>query len=452
MKHCKYILPVLAVAAAFTACNNTEDLIFEGSASERLDAAKDEYTKMLADKGGKWKLEYFSNGDEPGYIMGMHFGSDGSVNVCANHKWIGSTYQEERSSWTILTDDGPVLSYDTYNNLFHIFADPANITGPNAPTDPDRNNEDINESGYGHSGDYEFVLMETSADGDSIRLKGKKRGITHWLVRLPENTDMESYLTETTQKASRIFSEDFNKLILIDNARGEKFVVRNSHTGIMSVFPMEGDSVTQTVKKNFLMTELGIRFMDEFNIPRASDDDEDKLKVTSFKLNEDGTLSSDNDCLLTGADLMDVLTNVSSTKGWSIVPESVKGRFAQEYQNIVDGCLEYNNSSFTTVRFCSQLMGREVMPTIHFDVSGVRIFYYYNFKYTDGNQFGMEGYTSNTTANNWRNRVPAIDTFYKDLESTEFVLSTATPLQPNLITFTDVEDSESSFIVEFYKK
>lgn len=442
MKHCKYILPVLAVAAAFTACNNTEDLIFEGSASERLDAAKDEYTKMLADKGGKWKLEYFSNGDEPGYIMGMHFGSDGSVNVCANHKWIGSTYQEERSSWTILTDDGPVLSYDTYNNLFHIFADPANITGPNAPTDPDRNNEDVNESGYGHSGDYEFVLMETSADGDSIRLKGKKRGITHWLVRLPEDTDMESYLTETTQKASGIFDSRFNRLYLTDND-GERYILKDAYKGVMSAFPEKGDSIMQTVKKNAIITENAIRFMDKFSIPRA-DDDADRLEVEKFALQPDGTLLSPEGYTITGPTPVEVINEV--LKSYLIDLTSLTGKFKTACDAADAAIRAYDKTM--SVRSIELIHYRDkgvYKPTIKISIGKGMNHLYMKYGQSAGNELTMTADKYSMNAETWNSRIPEFGQLLQLIGNCTYSITSNNLMNPTQLKFVDAQDSSASF-------
>lgn len=444
MKNCKYILPALAVVAALTACDNTEDPIFSESASDRLDAAKEEYTEKLADKGGKWKLEYFSNSDEPGYIMGMQFGSDGSVNVCANHKWIGSTYQEERSSWNIITDDGPVLSYDTYNNLFHIFADPANITGPDAPTNPDRDNEDVNESGYGHSGDYEFVLMETSADGDSIRLKGKKRGITHWLVRLPEDTDMESYLTETTQKASGIFDSRFNRLYLTDND-GERYILKDAYKGVMSAFPEKGDSIMQTVKKNAIITENAIRFMDKFSIPRA-DDDADRLEVEKFALQPDGTLLSPEGYTITGPTPVEAISDRS--KEYEVNIESLSGRLKDLFDKTAKAFLSWDSKrDLRGIAFTHYKSGGVWYATIHFQIGTGRARFFVKYNESAGSELSMEYITRSNDATNYINKVPELNELFIALSRAKYHLSTSNLLCPAIIYFVDSSDESSSFTV-----
>ncbi len=190
MKKSIYLAAIAALS--LTACDSDSNEIFDQSAAERLEQYKKDYADVLTENGGLWVMEYFSNSDEPGYLFVMQFDKNGSVNISANHKWIGNVYREERSLWKMIADNGPVLSFDSYNSLFHIFSDPANITGSEAPKDED--NEDIDETGFGHEGDYEFQVMHVSDDRNTIRLMGKKRLIDIYMRRLDQSTDVMAFL------------------------------------------------------------------------------------------------------------------------------------------------------------------------------------------------------------------------------------------------------------------
>ena len=176
-------------ALALTACSNDSDSIFDQSAAERLEQYKKDYTEVLTADGGLWTMEYFSNPEEPGYVFVMKFDKNGSVVISANHKWIGGKFRQETSLWKMIADNGPVLSFNSYNKLFHIFSDPANIEGPDAPTGEEG---DINETGYGHEGDYEFQFMEVLDNGQTVRLLGKKRLYDNYIHRLDPSTDIEA--------------------------------------------------------------------------------------------------------------------------------------------------------------------------------------------------------------------------------------------------------------------
>lgn len=275
---------------AITACDNTQDLIFDDSAAERLEMGKAEAVEKLTADGGLWAMEYFSNSDERGYVMLCRFSKDGSVEVSVNHEWqdVPFSFNQETSLWEIVSDNGTVLSFCSHNDLFHVFSDPFNITGPYAPTNPDRDNEDLDETGYGHSGDYEFQVMQ-SEDHNSMRLLGKKRSFDIMMHRLPADTDEQAYLESVMTMTNGIFTAKFPKLHIVDKATGEVFVA-HSERGIMNIYPLAGDSITQAREKNFITTVGGIRFASPFKVLRA---DDTEYEISEFSFTETGGLVSD---------------------------------------------------------------------------------------------------------------------------------------------------------------
>ena len=126
---------LLALSVSLTSCfKNDEDDIFDKSASERLEQVKKDYTDILTDKGGKWELQYFANESEEGYDYLLTFNKNGTVQISGYNEWIGvaqtgnpsdDVYGTDNSLWEIATDNGPVLSLNSFNKVFHIFADPA---------------------------------------------------------------------------------------------------------------------------------------------------------------------------------------------------------------------------------------------------------------------------------------------------------------------------------------
>ncbi len=278
-----YFPVMLLASVAFTSCDNEEDDIFEASAAERLEQYKTQYSDMFTSKGGKWVMEYFANDWEQGYAMVLTFSGDGSVTVAGNNKWING-YKSETSLWRMISDNGPVLTFDSYNTVFHVFSTPENING--GPVN-DRN-EDIDETGEGHGGDYEFMVMGATDDsGNTVRLKGKKRGYTILMHRLDASTDDEAYLAEYAAAPAKMFHEKITPLYMVDET-GERFVVTQKE-GVFSFYPEAGDAVTQTVSYNALVKPDGIRFMNMIEIPRANGA---TYTVQSFKLGEKQELIS----------------------------------------------------------------------------------------------------------------------------------------------------------------
>lgn len=286
MKKSLFILPLIALA--FSSCDNTEDLVFEGSAAERLEQGRKDAKQKLTADGGLWAMEYFSNEDEPGYVMLFRFDKNGSVEISANHKWIDNKFKQERSLWDVISDNGTVLTFNTYNSIFHIFSDPADITGPNQPTNPDRGDEPIDETGFGHEGDYEFQVM-TSEDPNVIRLLGKKYGFNVYMHKLPEDTDEAAYLAAVKANETAAFSPYFPELIITDKESGAEYVA-TSKDGKMSVYPKAGDAITQVRSHNYIVTADGIRFSSPFSVLTAEGDE---IEMYEFSFTESGGLGND---------------------------------------------------------------------------------------------------------------------------------------------------------------
>ncbi len=300
MKMNKKLLILALPAMLLAACSSEDDTrIFNTSAAERLEAAKNDYKETLTANGGMWALEYFTNDEEPGYLMVMQFSTDGSVTVHADHKWIGNAYKTERSAWDVISDTGTVLTFNSYNTLFHVFSTPEDILGPDAPTNP-ITGADINELGYGHEGDYEFLLFDRSAD--QIRLVGKKHYKEAWLRHLDPSTDAKEYLAKVKSNLTDLNNRNFPVLTLVEPT-GQTYGVTDFASGIPSIFPYdfdvvgEADPVTQTVSANGIHTTSGFRFRTPLSIKRANGTE---WKLASLTWDKNGLLSNADGVKLLG--------------------------------------------------------------------------------------------------------------------------------------------------------
>ena len=256
-------LAAIAVACAFVACSNEEDDIFDQTAAERLNTISSIYTQRLADSPGGWVMEYYPYGDNEdlitgvGYLIMNRFHDNGSVftmmkNAASrNNAWTDST------AWEVITDMGPVLTFDTYNVCYGRFSDPYDLDLTPGTYD--------DESGKGFQGDYEFVMVDVPENGDHIMLKGKKRGLYHRLTRIPVGTDFEAYLDDISHFNSTHFIVDAPwELTLTDN--GVKYRVNSAYKMCPMIYEEGKDSTTYGWLNPFLVTKCGdqyrLRFKD----------------------------------------------------------------------------------------------------------------------------------------------------------------------------------------------
>lgn len=315
-----YILPLCAAALGLGACSNEDESIFDQSAAERLEAGQKEYFSTLCADGGLWAMEYFANTEEPGYLFVMQFNADKSVNIHTDHKWIGSTYKSEISLWDVINDNSNVLTFNSYNTLFHIFSNPENITGTDAPKDT--NGDDVDEQGYGHNGDYEFMLMENT-DGN-IRLLGKKRGLYAYLRHLPSDTDIEQYLADAAAKRAVFSNKNFPTYVMTETATGATYDVTGLSSGVVSVMPYQTSSeYSRTETKACIITSAGMRPYIAFDFIRENDS---RFTVDEFTWADDGSLVAPGVRITAPVPATNLLRR--DLKTWNIVSGSMSDALA----------------------------------------------------------------------------------------------------------------------------
>ena len=91
------------------------------------------------------------------------------------------------SNYSVKTEQSTILTFDTYNPMFHKFSEPKGSS---------------NVSGY--NSDYEFVFLRASENQDTIVLRGKKYGQEMTMTRLEESPKKYMEEAATVLKTSSI--------------------------------------------------------------------------------------------------------------------------------------------------------------------------------------------------------------------------------------------------------
>ena len=167
------VFVLLAVAAlSFTSCLKDDDEVFGESSSARLQAAMQQAKAVLRGAENGWVMDYYigDNSTGGGYAFIVKFDSL-TCTVMSE-----AAEGDDTSYYKMTTDNGPVLTFDTYNRVFHEFATP----GPS---------EDEYE---GRHADFEFLIM--SATPELVVMKGKRTGNLCYLHPLERNA--EDYLAD----------------------------------------------------------------------------------------------------------------------------------------------------------------------------------------------------------------------------------------------------------------
>ena len=220
-----YLLAIAWVSLALTSCLKDQEDYFEEPSSERMANTMQRVQQILRSAEYGWEFEYYPSSDLAygGIVYTVKFDSLTATVSCSLVP--DSTYT---SYYRMTNDNGPVLTFDTYNPLLHYFSTPSS--------------GEYEAKG----GEFEFVI--DSIANDQITLYGKKTRNTMYLRRLTANPD------EYTKKTIDIYDNFVERLTgNIGSAEVEgKFNLKNKSLQIVS----GGDTLTN----HFTYTDYGIRF------------------------------------------------------------------------------------------------------------------------------------------------------------------------------------------------
>lgn len=293
MKKYIYGLSLLALTFSAQSCLMEEEDLFEESATERLENKKIEAFSALFGSQAGWVMSYFPTVE--GSVIGCPFlvkfnqsGEDGTALFAVQNDSVGTgkyMVNDEPTPFDIVFDNGPVLTFNSYNDIFHAFSDPKE-------TDWSFDQG----MGIGLGGDYEFIIINVTSD--EVLLKGKKRG-TYTVLRKFNTTETGEISSEKLDELWRKYMTDLESLnkqlyksnpapLRLVSANGSEYYLYNGDSYIFDVVSVAENDLAYASQSKYVQTLEGLRFISEPSI--EGDNGEDVLiGGKDYFFNEDRT-------------------------------------------------------------------------------------------------------------------------------------------------------------------
>ncbi len=167
-------------AMLLQSCLKDQEDIFDEPTALRIQEALDNTKKVLTSSENGWIFEYYPdrNIKYGGYIYTVKFDNTQATVGCELAPGVTET-----SLYKLTSDNGPSLTFDSYNTLMHFFATPSS-------------------SKYqAYDGDFEFAIMDVT--DDVIKLRGKRTGNIMYMHRL--DSDAAQYINAVTAMSDNMF-------------------------------------------------------------------------------------------------------------------------------------------------------------------------------------------------------------------------------------------------------
>ena len=256
MRKISYLFALLVSFIAFNACTSDVDNYFPESAPERATKTVAEVKKILQEAPNGWRMEYYGDMTYGGYNVLCQFKGD-SVQIASekagkNHEAgldasANLITETSLAHYSVNQSMGVVISFDTFNKLFHYFADPKN--------------EDYGEAGTGFGGDFEFRVLKYSPD--SIQLQGLKHGDRIMLYPMKADMDWASYLKEVENVKNYMASSSYT--LLADNDTLAEVTQYGDYHSLIFQYP-DSTGEMKVYAYPYIITPEGYKFYREIEI------------------------------------------------------------------------------------------------------------------------------------------------------------------------------------------
>ena len=368
----RYIaIGVALTSIAFVSCSHfQEDDLFDENAASRITHFNKELKSRLVAQSsdGKygWVIQYFVAGtdemDFEGFNLFGRFYDNGKVTLASNHRYLrngnADKYTEYSSTYELLKEEGPVLAFNTWNDILTVFVD---------PVDPSSAPSLIVNDGEGMNGDQNLVFY--GYEKDNIVFRGQRHSAK--LCFVPCDRPWETYISDTETTKNHITNNTITSYYVVCGA--DTLYFKNLRSGIITYCERINDPLSPSTI-NCVFTPNGFRLQHRNSIGN-----------TTF---QEFTLAPDNTCLMSENDSVQVYATwdnyiINHSAVWEMDPEL----FTEEQQSLFDQIATEMNTLNKQWSLKSVGIGRSTGKN---PVNGLILTYYTNTAKTKTNNAGLE--------------------------------------------------------------
>ena len=309
MKIFKVYIPVLMalLATTLSSCLKNQEDFFEESSNIRMQQYLDNAKSVLTSAPQGWIFDYAPDRNHSyGLILYTLEFTAKDVTV----KSAIAPGQKETSLYKLTNDQGPVLTFDSYNALMHFYATPS-------------------WSEYqAKDGDFEFIIMDVQPD--KITLKGKRTGNFMYMTRLEEDAD--SYIRKSKEAAENQFLVRAKGTI---GGKGVEAFIDLDKNFLELTF----DGASEPVGEYFAFCPTGMRF------PKPLEIDGKQIEALDYSFDEQ---SMAGEYTASNSSSIDVKLNTFIPDDYAFINE-FSGAFTFDYGSNRVNCILEPNEAYGTV-------------------------------------------------------------------------------------------------------
>ena len=301
---------VLAGCARFQ-----EEDLFDESASQRITHFNEDLRSRLVEQSSDdnygWVIQYFVASEFEGFNLFGSFYDNGKVKIAGNHRFLrggnAGKYTESLSFYQMLTEDGPVLSFNTWNDVLTVFVD---------PVDPSQAPSLLVSDGEGMHGDQNLVFQ--GYKDNTILFSGERNSGRVRFV--PCDRPWQDYIKDTESNRNYITNNTITSYYVVCGT--DTLYFKNLRNGLFTYCERVNDPLFPSTI-NCVFTPTGFYLQRKNSIAGTS--------FQEFTLSEDKTyLVSENDSVKVIPTWDNYLINVRSST-WNFDQEG----FTEEQQELV---------------------------------------------------------------------------------------------------------------------